>query len=377
MRTRILHLADLHLGEAHDYLGPAAPARRAEADGVLRRIADLVLAADSTVGGLIIAGDLFETHDPDPALVESVLSDLARLHEAGIRLLTVPGNHDEYSYPTSVYRRYGARWPGRLVTNPETRKVETWNLAGHACDLYAMAYIAGESRPPYDRAVPEPGAAAKVLALHGSLDANWSDRSLPLQSARLEESGFDYLALGHIHRPLERRLGSGWACYPGRIEGASFDDPGGADLVEIDLAASDLRPLRRPFASASISRERWNLSGLESAAALEAKLEAVADGGRILRLDLAGVPGFVLEPERLRREWEARFRHLEIRIDEETLALPVLEDLAREKTVRGAFAAIAARHLQGAGDEHQRRLFGAALRHGLAAFAAGAEREAP
>ena len=122
MRSRILHLADLHLGETHDYLGPSADARRAEADGVLRRITDLVLAPDSPVGGVVIAGDLFETHDPAPSLVEAVLADLTRLRAENIRLLTVPGNHDEYSYPSSVYRRYGSRWPDRLVTNPAPEK---------------------------------------------------------------------------------------------------------------------------------------------------------------------------------------------------------------------------------------------------------------
>ena len=377
MRSRILHLADLHLGETHDYLGPSADARRAEADGVLRRITDLVLAPDSPVGGVVIAGDLFETHDPAPSLVEAVLADLTRLRAGNIRLLTVPGNHDEYSYPSSVYRRYGSRWPDRLVTNPAPEKVATWNLAGHECDLYAMAFIAGESRPPYDLIPVEPGAARKLVVLHGSLDANWTDRSLPLQSARLADSGLDYVALGHIHRPMEKRLGPGWVCYPGRIEGAGFADPGGADLVEIDLAAPDLTPLHRTFASRRIQEERWNLSGLDSSARLEEKLEAAADPGRIVRLRLAGVPGFGLEPDRLRQRWGSRFFHLDLRIEDEVLAAPALAELAAEHTVRGVFADIAARHLEQAADDRERRLYGAALRHGLAAFAAGTSQESP
>lgn len=66
MRSRILHLADLHLGDLHAYLGPAAAARRMEADGLLRRIADFVLSPDSGIGGVIVAGDLFDLPEPSP-----------------------------------------------------------------------------------------------------------------------------------------------------------------------------------------------------------------------------------------------------------------------------------------------------------------------
>ena len=64
MRTQILHLADLHLGDSHEYLGPTAEERRREADGLLRRIVDGILSPTSEIGGVVIAGDLFEMHEP-------------------------------------------------------------------------------------------------------------------------------------------------------------------------------------------------------------------------------------------------------------------------------------------------------------------------
>jgi DNA repair exonuclease SbcCD nuclease subunit len=375
MRTRILHLADLHLGDAHAYLGSLAAARQAEADRLLSRIVDQVLSPESTIGGVVIAGDLFDSHDPPPALVESVLDDLARLDRAGIRLLTVPGNHDEYSYPSCVYRRPAPRWPGRLVTNPEPERVDTWTLGDRSVDLYAMAFVAGRSRPPYDRFAVDPGDARKIAVLHGSLDADWSDRSLPLKSANLAELGLDYVALGHIHRPLTRRLGSGWICYPGRIEGGSFDDPGGAGLVEIDLSAPDCRPLHRPFPSREIANEEWNVSGLGSAEELEHRLEGLADRERIVRLDLAGVFGFAFDPGSLRNRWRGQFHFLELVVRAEASGPIALEELAAERTVRGTFATLASRRLAEETDPEHRRLLEAALRYGLAAFASGGERD--
>jgi exonuclease SbcD len=373
MRTRILHLADLHLGDGHDYLGPASAERRREADGLLARITEEVLSPASSVGGVVIAGDLFEVHDPPAPLVDSVLRDLHRLNQAGIRILTVPGNHDEYSYPTCVYRRFASQWPDTLVTRPTPGRVASWELSGIAVDLYSMAFTAGRSRPPYDRFEVTDGSqpqghapARRIAVLHGSLDVDWGDRSIPLHSEALGETGFDYVALGHIHRPMERRLGRGWICYPGRIEGGGFDDPGGADLVTIDLAREEAAPLHAPCASARIEEE-WNLSGLHQEGDLDARMEDAADPARILRLRFTGLPGFALQVEKTREKWGPRFRYLEIVSEEGRMPAP-LESLAQEKTVRGLLAGIAARRVAEAESEEKRLLCQAALRHALAAF---------
>ncbi len=369
MKSRILHLADLHLGDGHEYLGAASAARRREADGLLRRIADWVLSPASGVGGVLIAGDLFDRHDPPEALVESVLEDLSRLASAGIQVLTVPGNHDEYSYPAGVYRRNGQRWPGLLVTTPAPGPVDQWILEGQAVDLYAMAFVAGRSRGPFDEFSVAPSPARKVAVLHGSLDVNWTDRSLPLRSKALALLGLDYLALGHVHQPMDRPLGNGWACYPGRIEGGGFDDPGGAGLVTVDLAAPELKPRRDEFPCRKIADLRWNLSGLATEDELDGRIARAVDPDRILRIRLEGIPGFALRLDPLLRKWKDRFFHLEIIPPQETSSALLPEELVKERTIRGAFARVAAARIEEAeADSTQRAVLEAAFRHGLAAF---------
>ena len=369
-RTRILHLADLHLGAGHNHLGRRAAERREEADGVLSRLADLALQPTSGIGGVVIAGDLFDGHDPAAPLVERVLHDLGRLEAAGVRVCTVPGNHDEYSYPNGVYRRWAVSWPGTLVTGPVPERAVSWSLEGLAVDLYAMAFIEGRSRPPYDRFKVEPGPARKIALLHGSLDVPWSDRSLPLRSENLAALGVDYVALGHIHRPMERRVGPAWACYPGRIEGGGFDDPGGAGIVVVDLAAEELRPQRLPFASQPVGTESWNISGLASEDDLAARLDALADPRAIVRVLLSGLPGFPLRVEKLLVRFAPRFFHLEITAGEAEVLPPDLEEAAAEPTVRGLFAGIARERIAAA-PTAKRDLHQAALRFGWDAFGGG------
>jgi DNA repair exonuclease SbcCD nuclease subunit len=369
-RTRILHLADLHLGAVHNHLGSRAAERREEADGLLGRLADFALQPDAGVGAVVIAGDLFDLHDPPAQVVEHALHDLGRLEAGGVRVCTVPGNHDEYSYPNSVCRRWAASWPGTLVTVPVPERVVTWSLEGMAVDLYAMAFIEGRSRPPYDRFTVEPGPARKIAVLHGSLDVAWSDRSLPLRSENLATLGVDYVALGHIHRPMERRVGPAWACYPGRIEGGGFDDPGGAGIVVIDLAEDELRPQRLPFRSQPIRTEAWNISGLASEDDLSARLEALADPRAIVRVLLSGLPGFPLRVEKLLARFAPRFFYIEISAGETEALPPDLEEASAEPTVRGLFAGIATERIATA-PAAKRDLHQAALRFGWNAFGGG------
>jgi DNA repair protein SbcD/Mre11 len=238
-----------------------------------------------------------------------------------------------------------------------------------------MAYVAGRSREPFDRFEVEAGPGRKIAVLHGSLDAPWSDRSVPLRSEHLAELGLDYVALGHIHRAMDKRLRQGWVCYPGRIEGSGFSDPGGAELVRIDLAEESLRPERIPFPSRPISLVTWNASGLAREEELAARLEEIADPRAIVRLSLTGLPGFDLDPASIQRRFADRFFHLEVEASE---ALPpsLLDGLAEERTARGSFVRLARAEIAAANGDEERNIREAALRYGLAAFAAGDASEA-
>ncbi|MGB4726025.1 MAG: metallophosphoesterase, partial [Thermogutta sp.] len=122
MRDTILHLADLHLDASPE--ARLDDAVRAWLLGARRRIlnalASWIARDESRIGLVLIAGDLFDRHDPPQEVVSearTALAEIARL----VPVVTVPGNHDEYSYAQCVYRR--GDWPGVLVTSPEPQLV--------------------------------------------------------------------------------------------------------------------------------------------------------------------------------------------------------------------------------------------------------------
>ena len=225
MPIRVLHLADLHLGWSPTFMGNLQEERQRERDDLLKRAVDYVLSEKGAIQMVIIAGDLFETHRPDPALEDAVVKDLRRLIDNGISVVTVPGNHDEISYHDSVYRRRAANWPGILVQNPYPERVANLEINNTPIYLYSLAYTGGLTKPIMDATnLPKSGdtPGVHIGIFHGSLDWDAGDRSLPLASDALATAGYDFVALGHIHKYQEKKKGKTFFLYPGAIEAKSF-----------------------------------------------------------------------------------------------------------------------------------------------------------
>lgn len=372
---RILHLADLHLGWKPHFLGSLIDERQRERDELLRRAVDFAL--QETVNLVIIAGDLFETHKPPSALVEAVIAQLQRLVSAGVAVVTVPGNHDEITYADSVYRIHAERWPGVLIQNPMPDYVTTLDVNGTSVHVYGLAYTGGLTRPPIEQFPRLEKNGVHIAVFHGSLDWDAGDRSLPLTSRALAAAGYDYVALGHIHRPSEHKIGSGLAVYPGMVEGKGFSDPGVGEftVASIDTDESGGRRATRvaieKFA-ADVRRVRsleLDVTPLEDMDAVAAHIRAEAGDGRdIVQVRLVGAaPGFI-DTEALQARLAAHFYFLEVSDDTSMLDDAVVERLALEPTVRGEFVRRMRARIADAADDAQRELAARALRRGLAAL---------
>ncbi|MBD3161531.1 MAG: DNA repair exonuclease [Candidatus Latescibacteria bacterium] len=356
MRHLILHLAALHLGSGHSYLGVRAPERAREADAVLDRVADWVIeGGGSEVGAVLIAGDLFDTPRPPEPLAEAVVRALSRIEAAGVRVVTVPGNHDEWTYGDGVFRRWADSWPGILATARAPERVARFPLGDRTIEVVSCAFQQGRNPPPgswEDPFAGEPkGEARRIGLFHGTLDAIGGivaegPRAFRIDHARLAGWGLDYLALGHIHKPETFRHGACLARYPGPIEGLGFDDPGARALTLVDLSAGE--PVIRSFGAGdawvrarAVATERIDLVGIGTAEALEARLDALCDPQApqpILRVVLEGRPAFPLDPDEIRRRLVPRTFHLEIEGGGGETAPSDWEPLAGQSTLEGSFA---------------------------------------
>ena len=185
---KFMHMADVHLGAVPDAGMPWCMERSREIwDTFARSLED---ARRERVDLLLIAGDLF--HRP-PTMEQLRQTDamFGRLEQT--RIVLIAGNHDCVRRG-DAWNRY--KW-GRNVVCLLSSSCECVRFPEIHTEVYGLSYHRQEIREPlYDDLYPEPNGYFHILLAHGG-DAD----HIPVKAARLAHSPFDYIALGHIHRP--------------------------------------------------------------------------------------------------------------------------------------------------------------------------------
>ena len=199
---KIIHTSDVHLND--------------EADGVQVReafsqVVDAVLDTDSDL--FLIAGDLFDHNEVQRKTVDFVYAQLARV---SCPVVIIVGNHDVWD-ERSIVRRMDFGKAGRhvnLLDNADGAQVTFSEL--HATVWGRCMLDHDRSNKPMAGVPPRQGDMWHIGMAHGLYsDDPDTERSSLISPYEIEASGFDYLALGHVHAHRQMRHGATLACYPG------------------------------------------------------------------------------------------------------------------------------------------------------------------
>jgi DNA repair exonuclease SbcCD nuclease subunit len=369
----MLHLADLHLGYKPTFLDDnRAAIRQKERDQILEKVVNFALDPVNSIDIVLIVGDLFETHRPEEKLTRTVMEQLKRLVAAGLFCVTVPGNHDEISYHDSVYRVKKDEWPGVLVQNPMPELVATRETKGTILWIYSLAYTGGltkvSSLGNYPR---DPGEGIHIGAFHGTLDWNPGERSLPLKSGDLAKSGYDYIALGHIHQYQKQKVGAALAVYPGAVESKSLSERGVGHLTVVNFDHGKVDIEKPEVAVRKHEQIELDLSTADNWETLQEKCRNYRDPDKIVEFKLKGTPGFPVNVERLVEELERSFFHISMADESSYVDLAQIEKYTGEHTVRSEFVKRIFTRMNQTEDEREKEILKLALLKGLAAFQRG------
>jgi DNA repair exonuclease SbcCD nuclease subunit len=374
MSIRLLHLADLHLGATFPSLGERGPERSRDFLNAFLRAVEYAAGNAKPVDFVVIAGDLFDTHDPDEGLVVQVETAFERLAKANVPVLVAPGTHDAPSYRRSVYRRLRLPSNVHLFLAPTLEPGPRITVQGESVQTYGIAYDPAVCERPLGEFRPSGLADYHLGVLHGALEDSptWKRRSndLPVNRTEIAASGLHYLALGHYHNFSEIREGGAVAVYPGTLEGKKFGEDGPRYLVTATFGREAISIERTPWNSRTLSQAviDFAASEFEDEAGLERRILAFAGEQDLVRLRLEGPSSFVFDAERLEQRLETRFFHLEL--DDQTYIVnaKLLEQYREEATVRGVFVRNMIERIDGAPDAAARDTASLALRIGLAEF---------
>jgi len=185
---RFIHTADLHLGAAPDKGHPWAEERAEAIRNSIKYITDL--AETEAVDLLLIAGDLFHRQPLRRELKEATELFRGLSHT---RVVLIAGNSD-YVSDASPYQDF--IWPEN-VSFLSAGSINSVFFEDLNTEVHGISYSRKENRDAILTGIrpPEDGKLHILLA-HGG-----DDNHIPLHLTDLASSGFDYIALGHLHQP--------------------------------------------------------------------------------------------------------------------------------------------------------------------------------
>ncbi len=254
---RVLHTADWHLGKC---LGELS--REEEHARFLEFLLGTIV--DGDIDALIVAGDVFDSANPPQSALSQYYDFLARLYQASAcSVVIVAGNHDSPALlesPRDVLRTLRATIVGRALDDPivllpdresarlavaaipflRDRDLRSGQM-GQGEEAIRGALVAGIARRYADAGervagLGVPALATGHLTVLGSAVAD-SEREIHIGglgsvTVSLFPEAFDYVALGHLHRP-QSCGGSESVRYSGSPIPLSFSEAGDTKAVRV------------------------------------------------------------------------------------------------------------------------------------------------
>ncbi|SDZ08078.1 DNA repair exonuclease [Bacillus sp. 166amftsu] len=235
--VKFIHAADLHLdspfkGMEMNVSSSVWERMKQSTFQSFERIIDK--AIQERVDFMLIAGDLYDAETRSLRAQVFVREQMKRLSQYDIPVYIIHGNHDHLGgswaaieFPENVH----------VFTEPYVEAKPFYKDGELVASIYGFSYlqqaVTDNMTAQYEKMSDAP---FHIGMLHGSVEGGDAEhnRYAPFQIRELKEKGFDYWALGHIHK-REILAEEPYIIYPGNIQGRHRKETGekGAYLVEI------------------------------------------------------------------------------------------------------------------------------------------------
>ncbi len=366
---KILHTADMHLDSPFTLMDASlSEARRADLRSAFTAL--MMYVKDNKIDILLIAGDMFEHEYATKETIALVMREFAKVPDC--KIVIAPGNHDPYT-ATGIYKKCQFPENVYIFTEP-TMSVFSFDDIG--ADVYGYAFTSGVlERNPFIGKKPLRSDRINILCAHGDTSSPIS-KYCPITEADIADSGYDYIALGHIHAGKEpTKVGDTVYAYSGCLEGRDYSEAGHKGALSGKFTKDengfryDIKPVR--FSRRRYASHRLNVTGAHTIDEItEAVSQKIISKGygedTLLRITLEGnvSPDLIISAQAV----ESGIRNLyTFELIDHTLPLYDAEALKNDPTIKGAFFEALLPLLE-SGDPEQRETAALALRYGLGAI---------
>lgn len=250
--AKILHMADMHLDAPFtSRLGiDKSKLRRSEQRLVFSKIIDY---AKNNAEIVLISGDLFDSSQ----ITDETINLIKRKFDevSPLPIFISPGNHDPFT-SDSTYAKIDFG-DNVYVFRNEYSYIDLDELKLRVSGI-GFSNESGSNITKITNAKKHP-EYTNILTVHGNVvsGALAGDYN-PISKLDIEESGFDYIALGHVHSfsGINKTKNTLWA-YPGIPEPRGFDE-----LCESGIIIGEVSKLETKLDLKIISERRYHIHDL-------------------------------------------------------------------------------------------------------------------
>ena len=328
---KFIHMADMHFDSSFlnlsdkDIMGDL---RRLKQRDAFKKIIEKIKTNE--IKYFFISGDFYEHKYIKKSTIEYINNLFKEIPET--KIFIAPGNHDP-KIKNSYYNKF--HWNENVyIFNNKIEKIEFPEV-----DIYGFGFDDFYCPKLNIKELKiENKNKLNILIIHGSLDGgNDENREYnPLKKSELEELGFDYIALGHIHKRNFVEGENEKIIYPGSTISLGFDELGDHGVIFGELEKEKLNLKFIPIDEEEFVEKNLEVDNINSKEELIEKINSLEiKNNEYVKIILIGNRNFEINTYEILKFIE---NDRIIKIKDKTKLGYDLEKLQNEKTLKGLFA---------------------------------------
>lgn len=327
---KFIHMADMHFDSPFTVLNARSnlgEKRRLEQREAFKKVIDYI--KENKIEYFFISGDLYEHQYIRETTIQYINSLFCEIPDTKIYIS--PGNHDPY-IKGSMYEKFHWNENVKIFEN----NVEI--VENEEIDIYGFGFNDFYCKnSDIENIQIRNKNKLNILVTHGTIDGGTTSNFEyhPLNKNRLKMLGFDYIALGHIHKPdycseIGQRI-----VYSGSTIALGFDELGKHGVILGDISKDSIKLTFLPIDNKEFKEEILDVTNIISKEELIEKIneinlennifyKIILKGKRNFEINIYDLYGF-LENENM------------IKIKDETEINIDINSLSEEINLKGIF----------------------------------------
>lgn len=325
---RFVHIADMHFDVPFTSLSfkrDLCEKRRLEQRDVFKKIIEYI--KHEKIPYLFISGDLHEHEYVRKSTIDYINNLFKEIPNT--KIFISPGNHDPY-IKDSYYDTYDFSENVYIFRNSRLEKYEDENV-----NIFGVAFTDFYmNNSPFEKiAVPfsvKPNILLAHVDLDGTQDTDGKSYNA-ISESRLSALGFDYCAIGHIHKKkINNQI-----CYPGSTIALGFDELGEHGMVVGNIFKNNIKIDFLNLDDREFKEENLNVESMSSEEELIEKINSLnLEEYNLYKINLIGKRNFEIDSRKILRLLNISNV---LKIKDSTETNYNIEELASKNNLKGLF----------------------------------------